>query len=236
MTNPDFEDRLARIKSSPPRSAGGPTAGPGKTGGRFSRLVLALVFVGVGGQLIKIANQNYETIRDQYGILAALGIGLGAIGFMILGITLLFRALWPTPSMPMSSSGYAYPTGATRLPPRTSAGARLFFSLLGMGLGALACLFMYLANAGRQLGIDGKVDAEAARAMMGGSTIAAFLLLALAALIGFVGLFVRRLPMRRVPVFFLLGAMLLFATFRTFEIHPINWPTFMASFSRPFLE
>jgi purine-cytosine permease-like protein len=123
---------------------------------------------------------------------------------------------------------------APRTPIRTSAGARASFSLLGLGLGALACFFMFVGNAAFQLSVAGQISVETSRAMATGCSIAAGLLAALALLIGFIGLFIRGLPMKRVPVLYLLGAILLFATFQTFNIHPVNWPTFMAEFTRSF--
>ena len=93
---------------------------------------------------------------------------------------------------------------------------------------------MSVGNAGRQLGVSGQVDRETANAMATGSAIAAFLLVARGFFLGFIGIFVRRLPLRRVPVFMVLRTMLVFTRFQTRHIHPANWPTFMAEFLRSF--
>lgn len=233
MSNSDFEDRLSRIKAGAGQSVA-PASGGGKKGIRYGRFFLACLAFAIGLQLIKVANTNYELIRDQYGVPAAAGLGLGSIAIVILGVVLMIGAF----RSPRSASAYqstgAYPNSGTGPKVQTSAGARLFFSLFGMALGGLACFFMYVGNAGRQLGVTGRVDTETANAMATGSAVAAFLLVVVALLIGFIGLFVRGLPMRRVPVFFLLGAMVLYTSFQTLRIHPANWPTFMAEFTRSF--
>ncbi len=230
MSNSDFEDRLSRIKSAGGQHSTVPSGGPEKTS--FLRgIILGAVAVTAGAQLIKVANTNYDSIRDQYGIPAAAGLGLGSIALMVLGVVLFIRAVLPSRGVANGQSSFSH---ASRAQVQTSAGARLFFSLFGLSLGGLACLFMYVGNAGRQLGVTGQVDAETARAMATGSAVAAILLVALGFLIGFVGLFVRRLPLRRVPVFLILGAMALYTTFQTLRIHPTNWPTFMAEFTKSF--
>ena len=101
-------------------------------------------------------------------------------------------------------------------------------------MGALASLFMFVGNAAFRLSVAGQISVETSHAMATGCSIAAGLLAALALLIGFIGLFVRGLQMKRVPVFYLLEAILLFASFQTLRIHPANWPTFMAEFTKSF--
>jgi uncharacterized membrane protein YhaH (DUF805 family) len=201
---------------------------------RYGRFLLGVLLLTSGVLLIRYTNHDYELIRDQYGLSAAAGLGLGGFVLALAGATIKIRTVLQFRPVSDPTLSVASPTSEPRTQVQTTAGARLFFSLLGLGLGGLACLFMYIGNAGRQMGITGQVNTETANAMAMGSTIAAFLLLGLAFLIGFIGLFVRRLPMRRVPVFFVLGAMVLYTSFQTLRIHPTNWPTFMAEFSRSF--
>ena len=184
--------------------------------------------------MIKVATTNYDAVRDQYGVGAALGLGLGSIAIMILGVVLMVRAIRSARgiSTTVPSAAYAAREASPRI--QTSAGARLFFSLFGLALGGLAAFFMYIGNAGRQLGVTGQVDIATANAMATGSAVAAILLVGLGLFIGFIGLFVRGFPMRRVPVFLVLGAMLLYTSFQTLRIHPSDWPVFMAEFTRSF--
>lgn len=234
MPNSDFEGRLSRIKAGARQSAVPSSSAEGIKSGRRRRFIVACFTIGAGGQLIRVANINYDSLRDQYGVLAAAGLGLVSIAIMIFGVFLMIGAVRPARSASAYPSTPAYPTSVARPQVQASAGARLFFSLFGLALGGLACLFMYVGNASRQLGVTGQVDPETANAMATGSAIAAFLLVALGFFIGFIGIFVRRLPMRRVPVFLVLGTMLVFTSFQMLSIHPANWPTFMAEFSRSF--
>jgi hypothetical protein len=224
MSNSDFQDRLARISAKAPAPA--PTTRVQRLG--YGNLVIGAVAMSVGVHMLRSANGSYDAIRDQYGIPAALGLALGGVVVLIFGMVYLFKAVRRGDAAPAAH--------ALRAPIRTSAGARAFFSLLGLGLGAVACLYMFLGNAGRQLGVTGQVDQATANEIAMGSTLMAFLLVGLALMIGFIGLFVRRLPLLRVPVFFLLGGMLLYVGFQTFRIHPSDWPVFMASFTSAFTD
>lgn len=232
MSNSDFEDRLSRIKAAGGQSA---VPAPGTITGRRAQMNLGRTFIAclalsTGLYLIRVANQNYDSIKDEHGIPAALGMGIGSFALVILSIILMFRAVRPV----VAAASGSHTTSAPQPRVETSAAARAFFSLFGLAMGALACFLLYVSNAGRQLGVTGQVDAETANGMATGSAIAAILLLGLALLLGFIGLFVRGLPMRRVPVFFLLGGMLLYTSFQTLRIHPANWPEFMSEFTRSF--
>lgn len=220
MPNADFEERLNRIQAGAGDEAAPPAARPQTPNIRPGRFAIACLIFMAGWQMIKLANSQYDAIRDLYGSPAAAGLGLGSFALVILGVVMMFGALRAAPSM----------TKAVQ----SSLAARLVLATLGLGLGGLAAFFIYVGTAGRQLGVTGQVSVETAKGMATGSTIAAVLLVALALMIGFVGLFVRGLPMRRVPVFALLGALLLFTGFQTFRIHPSDWPVFMAEFTAAF--
>jgi hypothetical protein len=215
MSNSDFQDRLARIGAKAP--APPPITRMQRLG--YGRLAIGALAMSSGLYMLRTANDSYNAIRDQYSIPAALGLALGGLVLLLIGIVHLFRSIRQADAQP---SGHAAPA-----PVRTSAGARAFFSVLGLCLGALACLVMFIGNAASQPAFSTQIDAVSARALFVGMAILAALLGTLAFLIGLVGLFVRGLPMRRVPIFFLLGAMLVYSGFQTFRIHPANWPTFM---------
>lgn len=236
MSNSEFEDRLNRIKAGARQTAASTSV---RAGGRFPyvRLYLGAFLLICGVLLIRLANDNYESIRDQYGLAAVAGLGLGGLALTLFGTGIKLRLVRQfVRNASDTQLSVDRPTIATRHQVQTSVGARLFFSLLGLGLGGLACLLMYVGNAGRQLGVIGQVDAETARDMATASIVAAFFLVAFAVLIGFIGLFVRRLPMRRVPIFTFLGAMVLYTSFQTLRIHPSNWTNFMDTFTRFFTD
>jgi hypothetical protein len=234
MSNSDFEDRLSRIKAAGGQKA---ASAPGTITGRRAQMnikgfVVSCFVMGAGLQLIKVANRNYDSIKEEYGVAAALGMGLGSFAVLILSIILFFRAVRPVvPSASVAATG-SYQTTLQQPRVQTSAGARAFFSLLGLAMGAIACMFMFVGSGVQRLGTIGEVDKKAADTLFLGSVTIAFTLVAVALLIGFLGLFFRGLPMRRVPVFFFLGAMALYTTFQTLRTHPMNWPTFKAEYIR----
>ncbi len=222
MSHSDFEDRLSRIKANGGNRRQQPPRAPEKQISPLKGIVLGAVMTTAGGQLALVANTQYETLRDDYGMTTALGLGLFSLALLLMGLLYLKRGLFPARSVA------AHQDDATKPVAQTSAGARLFFSLFGLVLGVVACFCMYLANLTREIGAAGEVDAKIADAAALGFVVITFGLVALALLIGLIGLFVRRLPLRRVPVFCLLGGMVLYASFQTFGIHPTNWPLFKA--------
>jgi hypothetical protein len=199
---------------------------------RFGLVILGGLGCAVGIQMARIAMDDYVVIRDEYGGGAAAGLGLGGIAIVSLGVALFIRAIFPGNTAPAEQGAPVYTVAMTRPPVQTSGGARAIFSLLGLAMGGIACFFLYFGNVVAHLRAIGEVDARTANAVQMGSAVIAFALVALALLIGFLGIFFRGLPLRRVPVFFLLGSMLLYVSFQTLRIHPLNWPSFMAEVTR----
>jgi hypothetical protein len=199
---------------------------------RFGLVILGGLGCAVGIQMARIAMDDYVVIRDEYGGGAAAGLGLGGIAIVSLGVALFIRAIFPGNTAPAEQGAPVYTVAMTRPPVQTSGGARAIFSLLGLAMGGIACFFLYFGNVVAHLRAIGEVDARMANAVQMGSAVIAFALVALALLIGFLGIFFRGLPLRRVPVFFLLGSMLLYVSFQTLRIHPLNWPSFMAEVTR----
>lgn len=224
MRKPKLEDRKGQATRGAGSESGKPDAGARAPDIRPGRFALACLIFLTGWQMIKLANSHYVEISDQYGIAAAAALGLGSFFLAILGVVMMFGSLRAAPSAGLPE----------RRVLQASLGARLFCATLGLSSGVLAVFFLYLAVAGRQLGVHGHVTAAAANGMAASSGIVALSITALAAILGLVGLFLRGFPLRRVPVFFLLGAMLLFTGFQTFRIHPTDWPVVMAKFSAAF--
>jgi hypothetical protein len=234
VSDSDFEERLSRIRANAGQSHSSPASGEVKRTGFLKGIILAAVTVTAGSQLIKATNANYDMIRDQYGILAAMGLALASIALVVLGVVLFIRAIWPARETSAYTSSARYQAGEARPQVQTSAGARLFFSVFGLGLGALAAFIMFVGNAPSAPQFADLYDKETANIAFGVSFMIACALMFLATLVSFVGFFVRRLPLLRVLVFFILGAMLLFTGFNALHIHPANWPSFMAAFNVAF--
>jgi hypothetical protein len=226
MSNSDFEDRINRIRANSGNREQRPSRAAKKQMSPLKGIILGAIMTTAGGQLAKVANTNYETLRDDYGITTALGLGLFSLALLFMGLLYLKRGLFP------ARSAATYQSDATRPVAQTSAGARLFFSLFGLVLGVVACFSMYLSNLTREVGATGEVDTRIADVAAMGFVVITFGLVALALLIGLIGLFVRRLPLRRVPVFCLLGGIVLYVSFQNFGIHPTNWPLFKAEVIR----
>lgn len=226
MSNSDFEDRINRIRANGGNRAQQPTRAAKEPISPLKGIILGAVMTTAGGQLARVANTHYETLRDDYGMTTPLGLGLFSLALLFMGLLYLKRGLFPARSAAASQAD------ATKPVAQTSAGARLFFALFGLVLGIVACFSMYLSNLSREVGSTGEVDAKIANTAALGSVVIALGLVALALLIGFIGLFVRRLPLRRVPVFCLLGGIALYTGFQNFGIHPTNWPLFKAEIIR----
>lgn len=213
MANDDFQQRLQRIaQNSGHRPSSGRTGAVSEPA-RGPNLVLMVVAVLVtlsGSGLIRFANENYEKLRADGGVGLSLAVGLGGIAIFILGIVLFWRSLRkrPAQALPVAES----PSGRSRLGP----------VLFGLALGIAACFSMFMAAAARLVNpaTDNVVSALA--------LLAALALTLLALLIGIIGLFRRGSAMRRVPLYYLAGAILTFAAFRLFYIDLRSWPLFMA--------
>ena len=170
----------------------------------------------IGMQAIKYANTNYDAIKADSGAGAAVGLGLGAIAALLIGVVIMLRAL-------RSKSGDTQETPEIAEPKRAASGlARAVCSLLGLGLGTTACLFMFMVAAARQ------IDTEAAQHFSAGGFLIAIILAALALLIGLFGLFVRGYALGRVPIYFISAAVLTYAAVGVLQIDFLELPGFVA--------
>lgn len=224
MPNSDFQDRLDRIRANSQQRASSQIAGrSGRTGARSINLRSAaagIFIISVGFQLVKFVNAHYESIKESNGLGLAIGSGVAALGVVVLGLVVMYRSVGPKLSASCHDAPSPRSTDAeARRPSKLS---RAVFSLFGTALGATASLYMYMGAAAKT------VETETASTFANGALVIAVALALLSLLIGVVGLFVTRYPMLRVPVFFLLGGMLVFSGFRAFRIHPVDWPQFMA--------
>jgi hypothetical protein len=175
-------------------------------------MVVAVLVILSGGGLIRFANENYERLRADGGVGLSLAVGLGAIAIFILGIVLFWRSLRKRPAQEVHVAGPLAPPGKSRLGP----------VLFGLALGIAACFSLFLAGAARL--VNPTTDNQ-----VSGLALLAVLALTLSALlIGIVGLFRRGSALRRVPLYYLAGAILTYAAFRLFYIDLRDWSLFTA--------
>jgi hypothetical protein len=181
----------------------------GRASPRYGRLAVGAMLVALGMQTVRHANENYDAIRDGSGIGAAAGLGLAGVAALLIGVILLFLAFFGSRSEGNRAR-------------RASGGVLLIFSLLGFAIGAAACLNMFMAAAARF------VTTEKADQFSGVGVMVAFLLAFIALFFGLVGLFLRGYGLGRVPLYFVLGAVLTFAAVRLLKINLLEWQPFIA--------
>jgi hypothetical protein len=211
MSNGDFQERLQRIAQN---SGHRPSPGPAgavpepSRGPNLFLMVVAVFVILLGSGLIRFANENYEKLRADGGVGLSLAVGLGAFATILFGLVLFWRSLRKRPS----------PASQLSEPPLVSGKARLGRLLFGLVLGVIACFSLFMTSAARLLNpaTDNTVSAIA--------FLAAVSLTLLAFVIGIIGLFRRGSALRRVPLYYLAGAILTYAAFRLFYIDLRNWP------------
>jgi FtsH-binding integral membrane protein len=212
----DYQDRLQRIAAnSQAQSGSGATRETGLD--RVRKMNLGLFIAGcvvtnIGTYTIIQTNKNYETIRDASGIGTAVAIAVAGLAVTIVGITLAVRAL--------PKKGGAVQLAEVRQP--ASGFARAVASLMGLALGIIACVSMFMAAAARLLNPDPR------NLFSGMALLTALLVTCLALLIGVIALFLRGRALHRVPLYYLAGAILTYAAFRLLYIDLTKWPAFVS--------
>jgi hypothetical protein len=208
----------AHARSSPPSYSGSATAPAplvASATGRGPNIVLmifAVFAILLGGGLIRFTNENYERLRADGGTQLTLAFGIAAVATILLGIVWFWRSLQNRPApMPRLSEPAPVSRAAGRGP-----------LLFGLALGVIACFSIFMTSAARLLNpaTDNIVSAFA--------FLAAVSLTLLAFLIGIIGLFRRGSTLRRVPLYYLAGAILTYAAFRLFYIDLRTWPWFVS--------
>jgi hypothetical protein len=208
----------AHARRSPPSPSGSvtapaPIAAPAT--GRGPNLVLmffAVCLILLGSGLVRFTNENYERLRADGGTELILAFGIAAFATILLGIVWFWRSLRKRPA-PVSHLSEPLPASG-----KAGRGPLLF----GLALGVVACFSMFMTSAARLLNpaTDNVVSAFA--------FLAALALTLLAFLIGIIGLFRRGSALRRVPLYYLAGAVLAYAAFRLLDIDLRTWPWFVS--------
>ncbi|WP_166418862.1 hypothetical protein [Cochlodiniinecator piscidefendens] len=221
MPNADFQDRLKNISANSPQqhpvTRGAPHTGhPGTLKPNIRHFVVGAAIMMIGRQVLKYANVNYETLRDGSGIEKAAGLGFAGTAIFVIGIIVMICSIFNKRTTPAKAAASQY-SANVRL---ASAGTRVFFSLLGFIFGTISCLCMFTSAASRF------VETEAAQHIEMVNLRIAFFLVFVSLLFGIVGFFLRGYALGRVPVYFLFGGVLTFATVRVTSVNMLEWQQF----------
>jgi hypothetical protein len=206
----------AHARRSPPSHSGSVTAPAPIAASATSRgpnlvlMIVAVLVIFLGSGLMRFANENYERLRADGGTELTLAFGIAAFATISYGVVLFWRSLRKRPAQLSHLSEPLPPSGKSRLGP----------VLFGLALGIAACFSMFMASAARL------VNPATDNIVSGLTLLAALTLTLLALLIGMVGLFRRGSALRRVPLYYVAGAILTYAAFRLFYIDLRNSPWF----------
>ncbi|MEL7081175.1 MAG: hypothetical protein AAGK82_07160 [Pseudomonadota bacterium] len=222
MSNTVFQDRLRRINASaqqrmPPAAGHAPERGAKKA--NHAVLAVGAILMAIGIQMVKHAYDNYDAIVDNSQLGTAGWLGLAGVAALLISAVLITRAV--PGKRPAAQSSVT--TAPSRSQP--SKGGPILFSLLGFAFGAISCFYMFLSATAQVIGT------ETARTFMNGGFLIALALVALSLLLGFIGLFLRRYALWRVPIYFVCGAILTYATVRILKVNLLEWEQFVTLLS-----
>lgn len=226
MSNKDFQERLQRIAAARQPQ---PIVRSAVSGGQGGAGKASYLQIGAGGgimalglQILKLANKNYESIRESHGIAIIAVIGIVGMAIGLTGIVIIVRASFKhfAPAALVSEN----PAEATSPSKRPSKAAKVIFSLLGFAFGVISCLYLFVAAAARF------IDTEKGQAVSAGSNLIAIFLAFVSLLFGLAGMLARGSGLMRVPVYFVFGWILTLATYRILRVNLLEWEPFTAHF------
>ena len=171
----------------------------------------------LGIQAVKFTNENYQSIKTSSEAYAGIGLGFAGIVVFMIGIVVIFRACSKGYVAHTSASHAQYSAGSAQPARKPSKIAQVFFSLLGLAFGTIACLYLFMAGAARF------IETERAPAFVNGSVIIAIFLCVVSLLFGLVSLFLRGYALGRVPFYFLINGVLTYVAVRAFNINMLEW-------------
>ncbi len=222
MSDKNFQDRLQRIsaKSQQQQSmAGGPQHagrnGPQKPNYKVVGAGGAIMALGI--QAVKFAYQNYQSLKASSGPYTGVGLGFVGIVFINFGIVIIVLGCSKMLAANAPASDSQHSASVARAKRKPSKIAQVFFSLLGLTFGTIACLYLFMAGAARF------IETERAPAFVKGSVIIAIFLCLVSLLFGLVSLFLRGYALGRVPFYFFMGNVLTYVAVRAFKINMLEW-------------
>lgn len=214
MSQENFQDRLQRIDARSAQQLP-PQQSPARRSARslnMGKLVLGALTLLISSQAAKYLNENYETMRDSYGIGAVAGLGLVAMIGMIFATVWLFRGFSQQPNSTAKRQGSPHSSLAMRTTRQASGRAKTICSLVGLSLGFSAYILLLLSTAARD------IETEQVIALAKGSAIAAVGLCGLSFLLGVLEILFRGYALWRIPLYYFVGGILSFVVFRAFGI------------------
>lgn len=217
MANSDFQERLERIQASKDSGLTHSRSRVGQSGTEKSspgQMILGCVLISLGTTTIRNTNEHYEAIRDSQGLGVANVLAIAGVLFLVFGC----RSIWKW-AKGREAARPAAPIAPTVV--QTSSRAKATASLVGLALGTIASLVMFLAAA------YNFVETGASPAMPKLLTLAALALAALAVMVGATGFVVRGRALMRVPVGFLAGGLCTYAIVMALRINTHAWLEYM---------
>ena len=210
MSQADFQSRIQRINEKQPLQTQVDANNPRQAehhkqrGVSFKYIVLAVVSANAGRHGIKYANENYEVFREGGQILLLLGIALGAAICILSAIYFLVKAL--------PQKGYV-----PQPKPKISSRAKLVSTVIGILFGLIAGYYFLLSRA---IGPDKTGMLEN---IANGGVMIVVSIGALSLFLGFLGLFLPRLALGRIPVFGYLTAVTFVMIYRMSGADVLTW-------------
>lgn len=185
-----------------------------RNGPKLAKLALGALCMLLSFFALRAANSSYDALKatDRADMIAGLGFG-GAIT-LLLGTVLMLKAFSKRKK-----------TQHTAVEERREAStlAQLIFTFCGLAMGAIACLYMFAASAARH------IDTQTAQQVYHGGQMIVLILLCLSLLFGFVGMFLRGYALGRVPVYFVVGAVVTYFASGFAGLNLLEWQPFVAA-------
>lgn len=216
MSDQNFQDRLNRIATAEPsegqrRKHTQSQAGRSLQGKlKLGKLFLGALLMMCGVQAIKAANTGYDRLVEADSPGTILVLAVAGIASLLIGCVVMYRAV------NASRQPLAAPAEVVVTPP--SSGSRLVCAAFGLLIGGLACL---LLGAAAQISNQAE-DAESTRAFVNGSGV--FLVGSSVTMIvlGLIGIFSRFRALRRMPIYYIVGAAIVFVLIQMWIISPVE--------------
>ncbi|MFY2825669.1 hypothetical protein [Ruegeria sp. MALMAid1280] len=219
MSSASFQDRIQRINAKNPHSSAPLSQEVTKASSlrpTHWKVLVGILILSVGQQLMRQANDSYETIKQSYGMGAAAGLGIGGALMLVYGCVLMYRGL--TAANTQQNKTISHGSGTDGRPKRkASYMARTISSVVGFIFGSIASFYLIVGTVARSIdtNVAREFATEAGMAMIGLAFLSVF--------IGITGLRLRGFGLGRVPVYFLIGALITISAINLSGTNPYEW-------------
>lgn len=177
-------------------------------------IALGALGISLGILALRKANEHYDALKEADKPELILGLGIGGAITLLIGVIVMLKAVSKrqSPQLPPVEER----RGAS---PMASVG----FTLFGLALGAMTCLYMFAASAARH------IETVAAQQFHQDGQMIALIVLCLSLLFGLAGLFLRGYALGRVPVYFFVGGVITYFTAGFAKMNLLEWQPFVAT-------